>query len=572
MYIGRKLLILAVCTTFLFSCTKEEAVGDGMIEIFAETMGGGSKVMLDGVNSTWVDGDSIRINSDKVVVERINSHAYIRYAHPQSVNRAVYPASLASGTLSSDNVTLTFPDYYHYRTDGSGHQLLDLPMAARSEGDAALRFNHLTGALYVTVTNTANVTLTLQSVTVSSNRYKLNGTRSVDLNDLENFGSATSSVENERSVTLVFDNGYSLESSESVKVMIPIMPVGGNGDNLFTIKVKSFASGQTTSYLYSRSQPSGSDHTLARNQLGYAPADITASGSTPVLEYNSGVYLIHTPLDFKMMVDAIQNSWLANNAQYSITEDIDMSETPVTPITNSSFIGTIDGGGHTVSNLTINSIKQSGTCYCALFSNAGSGIMLTNLHLNGLILNAQDVGSSTLIIAGLISDIASGGTLTLSNCSVSISSVNISSATSTIYFGGLLGNVEAVTNFTNCHVSALSNINVNGGALYCGGLIGYHGSTKSTMTSSSWNGNLVLTSSSTIRAGGLIGFKSTQSFKSTDCEVSGSINAQANGVTNYLGALIGQYTSKNSADITNLTKSITLTLNNSSIVDNNFGN
>lgn len=242
-----------------------------MIEIFAERMGNGSKVLLDGAHSSWVDGDSIRINSDKVVVERINDHAYIRYAAPLSINRAVYPALLASGNLSSDNVTITFPAYYHYRTDGSGHQLLDLPMAARSEDDDPMQFKHLTGALYITVTNTAAVPLTLQSVTIQSNIYQLNGTRSIDLSDLDNIGSVFTTDADLKTVTLVFDTGYTLSANASIKVMIPIMPVGGNGNNIFTIKVRSTSAGQANFYLNSRKQPSGSDHALARNQLGYAP-------------------------------------------------------------------------------------------------------------------------------------------------------------------------------------------------------------------------------------------------------------------------------------------------------------
>ncbi len=265
------LQLFAVCTILLFSCTKEESDGNGMIEIFAERMGNGSKVLLDGAHSSWVDGDSIRINSDKVVVERINDHAYIRYAAPLSINRAVYPALLASGNLSSDNVTITFPAYYHYRTDGSGHQLLDLPMAARSEDDDPMQFKHLTGALYITVTNTAAVPLTLQSVTIQSNIYQLNGTRSIDLSDLDNIGSVFTTDADLKTVTLVFDTGYTLSANASIKVMIPIMPVGGNGNNIFTIKVRSTSAGQANFYLNSRKQPSGSDHALARNQLGYAP-------------------------------------------------------------------------------------------------------------------------------------------------------------------------------------------------------------------------------------------------------------------------------------------------------------
>ena len=558
----------------LVGCEKAEEEREGLIEIFAESMGGSNgKVLLDGARSTWVDGDSIRINGDKVVVERINGHAYISYATPQAVNRAVYPASLASGDLTTDNVTLNFPAYYHYRADANGHQLLDLPMAARSENGEALEFKHLTGALYITITNNATESLTLQSVTVSSNVYQLSGSRTINFSNLESIEPIRiPASETIRTVTLLFDTGYTLAADASVKVMLPVMPVGGSGNNLFTIKVNSFNEGRTASYLYSGTQASGIDHTLGRNQLGYAPVALTASGSAATLDQvGTNHYVVRTPLEFLQMVQSISNQTVDNQSTFDILEDLDMTGFAISPIQNNLFSGTIDGKNHTISNLTINSVTKSRTCYCALFHQAGSSLMLTNLHFDGLNLFAHNVGSFPLYMAGLIADNETSGTTRISNCSVSIDSVNTGGATGNIFYGGLFGYISVATNITNCHVTTSSQIIISGNNIWGGGLMGYTGSYTTEIISSSWCGAMNFMANTNAYAGGFIGQKSGKQFTLTNCSVTGSISVVDRGTYPSLGALIGRFGTPRNPTITNLTKNITLTLNGNTIISD-YGN
>ena len=107
-----------------------------------------------------------------MAVERHDGHAYISYASPAAVNRAFYPASLKVLSTNGDNATAA--SVYHYRTQRPA-QLLELPMAARSSNSNPMEFMHLTGALCVMVKSTAAVPLTLQSVTLESDRYRLSG-------------------------------------------------------------------------------------------------------------------------------------------------------------------------------------------------------------------------------------------------------------------------------------------------------------------------------------------------------------------------------------------------------------
>ena len=544
-----------------------------MIEIRKESMWSG-KVLIDDTTSTWVDGDSIRINGDKVVVEHINGRTYIHYPSPQSINRAVYPASLASGTLNSDNVTLTLPAYYHYRTDASHKQILELPMAARSEGSEPLTFMHLTGALYVTVTNGATEPLTLHSIIVSSNRYQLNGSRTVDFNSISTTGAVLSNNSNERSVTLLFDTGYTLAANASLKVMLPVWPVGGGGyNNLFTVKVKSCSASQDNFYLYSRTQPSGVDHVLERKQVGYAPVSITASGTGSPLDQVNGHYVVRTPLEFQLMTKAITaGSVLPNTAAIDIYEDLDMQGFSIDPINNRDFRGTLDGHNHTIDNLTINSITPGNAgSFCALFKSLLTKTLIRNLTLNNITLRHQRLTNNQLYIAAFAAEYENNqnqtaDTLTFENCTANISSIIIENARGAIYFGGLLANCSgryAHQKIINCQVNIpnTSNQTISGNtSVFWGGFIGYIGTSETIIKNSSCVDNIALAVTNYLYAGGLIGKKQENRFSIKNSSVTGEKHTQAN--TGYLGSLIGNYVTPGTIDTLGNTKSITFSFNN----------
>lgn len=562
-------------------CEKEVDEGNGMIEIFAETMGGSSKVRLDGANSTWENDDPIRINGEDVsVVRGDNGHAYINYSNTQSVNRAVYPASLATNSnLSNDNVTLNFPTYYHYRTDASGHQLLDVPMAARSTDRESLRFKHLTGALYVTVKNTASVPLTLQSVTVASNTYQLNGSRNIDLSDLDNIAPIrTSTSDSRNTVSLVFDTGYTLASNTSVRVMLPVMPVGGNGNNLFTIRVRSCSANKQSAYLASKTQNAGSDHTLARNELGYAPVNIAVSEETQPLDQEDGHYVVRTPLDFKLMTESITSGSITGNANINILADLDMTDIPVTTINNAGnhFYGKIDGHNHIIDNLVINSrdFAESG-CYCALFHQLPVTSSIQNLSLNNLTLKHNKNITTILKIASLVGtfDRDNGSdSLVFSNCNVSINAIDISGANGSIYFGGIICEPTGQAGFAsihNCHLTTNNlTINCNNSSIFWGGLIGYSGFAKTRIVSSSWTGSVILHAYKNLYVGGMIGRKNSNKFTAKNNVISGTITGiSETGNANYLGSMVGYFYTPNIIDTLGNQLNVNISFNGSPVSD-----
>lgn len=564
--------LLALLT--LAGCEKVDDGVDGMVEIFAESMSGG-KVLLDGANSTWVSGDQIRLNGTTATVTRRDDRAYISSDGLADVNRAVYPASLVGSDLTSNTVSIEFPRYYHYRTGDGGQQVLDLPMAAYSTGNNPLQFKHLTGALYITITNTASVPLTLQSVTVTSRTCMLNGSRSFDISNIENIlpVNITASDEEKRSVSMLFDTGYTLAANESLRVMLPILPV--DSANRFALKVKSYKQGEQQSYLLERWQPEGGNHSLARNVLGYAPIDIEASGTrTTLLEINNrDEYVIRTPYDFELMTKAIDNQCYADNAIYSILDDLDMTGRSVNTVLYNGFGGIIEGNGHTISNLTIKGRLDGSEYCCGLFKNSAytiQNIVLSNVHLE-----CQNVRNKPLYVGILGANITSSGTITVNNCSFSIGSFNRGENTGQVYFGGLVGADGSIMNISNCRVSTTttSNIIIAGTTVYCGGLVGYMGSQTMTVRESSWDGTIEINAISNVYMGGLIGFKSSERLFATNCSISGSVAATTSETyyNRWLGQLVGRYNSPVATDTTGTTANISFTLNNEAIAPSNFG-
>lgn len=403
----------------------------------------------------------------------------------------------------------------------------------------------------------------------------LNGSRSFDISNIENIlpVNITASDEEKRSVSMLFDTGYTLAANESLRVMLPILPV--DSANRFALKVKSYKQGEQQSYLLERWQPEGGNHSLARNVLGYAPIDIEASGTrTTLLEINNrDEYVIRTPYDFELMTKAIDNQCYADNAIYSILDDLDMTGRSVNTVLYNGFGGIIEGNGHTISNLTIRGRLNGNEYYCGLFQNNAytiQNIVLSNVHLE-----CQNVENKPLYVGILGANITSSGTITVNNCSFSIGSFNRGENTGQVYFGGLVGADGSIMNISNCRVSTTttSNIIIAGTTVYCGGLVGYMGSQTMTVRESSWDGTIEINAISNVYMGGLIGSKSSERLFATNCSISGSVAATTSETyyNRWLGQLVGRYNSPVATDTTGTTANISFTLNNEAIAPSNFG-
>lgn len=353
---------------------------------------------------------------------------------------------------------------------------------------------------------------------------------------------ATTVNDADKSVSLVFDENLTLSAGSNVRVMVPVLPVGSNQN--FTIKVRSVGENIANTYMYSRSQTSGGDHSLQRNQLGYVPVSIAAEASSSPLDQVNGAYVVRTPLEFCLMAQGITNSSIADTATIEIMGDINMSGYTVSPIVKSSFSGTIHGNNKRISNLTVGCVSFSSSQYtCALFGYVGTPT-IRNLNLDSITLDYGGVESGILYIGGLIGTQASEeGTTTIENCGIHISSVLARTTSRAVYYGGIVAEATSGIAISNCNVSftGLSST-LTGSTVNFGGFIGSSGSNPTSITSSSTSvgSSVTIDPISGAKVGGMIGNKPSGNFTARSCEIWGNVNV-TDGDYNYYGTMIGRY-------------------------------
>ena len=534
--------LLLIAFLLLAACQKEEE--PRWLEVTTESYSG-SKVVVDGVASAWADGDELRVNSTCVTIHKSGDRYYIdaTEANATGVNRALYPASLSATALTGDAVTITLPTSYRYRTDGTGHQLIELPMAACEAAGERLCFKHLTGAMYFTIENSYGTTLQLDRLSVTSDNYCLSGSRNIDFGDLTSVEPDDEGGEADHTVSLLFDD-VSLGDGESLTVIIPVAPVGA--DNHFTVNVSAHHEG--TRYTYSRTQSTGG--ALARNQLGYATTDIetgenVTTGALFEWEYSYGMYVYHisSPEEFALMVDAINNKWSYLNSNktfyyyknnFKITRDIDMTGYTIPPITG--FNGeNFDGNGHTIHNLTI----SSNTGYCGLFKTL-SAVTISGLTIDGISLQCS--GSDNQYCAPLACETSS---TSVKYCNISSVSMSISDNGYNKYIGGLIAKSGSSDTISNCNITQSVNISVTNGVIYYGGIVG--SATPAGQSVFIRNCNIdvsgtSLSSNSNIFYGGVAGYV-TANAEIKYCHWEGTSTSITSGGTIRLGGLIGRITS-----------------------------
>ena len=165
-----RLTALAVLAVLFVGCGKD---GDGRLRIYAEKMNnGGDKVWLDPSNvdstSSWVIGEHIDLNGTPYAIADDGDGCYLNTGTidlPPTLY-AIYPASVTSGgnyvtvtnNSSSASTVLIRKLAVNFRDSNSvaGHDII-LPMAASAtRGEGKLLFNHLTGAMRFTLSDTSS--------------------------------------------------------------------------------------------------------------------------------------------------------------------------------------------------------------------------------------------------------------------------------------------------------------------------------------------------------------------------------------------------------------------------------
>lgn len=241
------------------------------MQLIAEGFSKNTKVSVEGNDSYWIDGETVRINGVDKTVSVDGSQAILTDVATADTYRALYPDTLnSSATLLGDNTTVFIPHTYNYQEHG-GRQRLGSPMAAYGTSDRRLEFKHLTAAVTVEIKNIYGFTIEVDSIVVSSNAYQLCGSRDITLDGSLNVAAVSGAAAADRRVKMCFtDTPLQILSGETRRVQVPVLPVGN--DNRFSITVgvhKVYDA--DVKCVYTRTQGDTQDsYALGRAEMGYA--------------------------------------------------------------------------------------------------------------------------------------------------------------------------------------------------------------------------------------------------------------------------------------------------------------
>ena len=203
----------------------------------------------------------------------------------------------------------------------------------------------------------------------------------------------------------------------------------------------------------------------------------------------------------------------------TLDKNIDLTGKGWTPIGTSfknSYTGTFDGGGHTITGLTVTTNDK----YAGLFGYIGNAGTVKNVVMEGVLITSNN-GSSQ---AGGVAGFSRG---TIENCSVS------GSVSGTVYVGGVVG-VQWGGSITGCSSSATVK-----GMVDVGGVAGQTNS-NATMTACYATGNVTLeiASQNNIDVGGAVGFNGGSRILA--CYATGNVTSTGSSTVNvYIGGFCG---------------------------------
>ena len=329
--------------------------------------------------------------------------------------------------------------------DFEGSDLIEANGQTVTYGSPTLRFTH----------RTARVTIVLTDYT--------EGLASVQLTGLSTEG-------DNPDIIVPYDKG----SNTYTAIVAPQSVAAGT-----TFITCTFTNGKTLVYKMKNATDwqAGGEYTYtvslaAAKDLGYT---IESNGSYTV-----------TSADGLMNIAKLVNGG-KTDINITLTADIDLTGKNWTPIGTSfhnSYTGTFDGGGHTITGLTVTTNDEG----VGLFGYLGKAGTVKNVVMEGVQI------TSNQIYGGKIGGVAGYSDGTIENCSVS------GSVSGTVYVGGVVG-AQWNGSTTGCSSSATVK-----GTVYVGGVVGQTNG-GATMTACYATGNVIIEIDpvSNISGGGLVG-------------------------------------------------------------------
>ena len=275
--------------------------------------------------------------------------------------------------------------------------------------------------------------------------------------------------------------------------------------NRYTYTVKVNATGLTLEGCTIGDWADGGGESGAAEDLGY------------IYDSNTNTYTVYNA-DGLMNVAELVNGG-KTDINITLDKNIDLTGKGWTPIGtdyDNSYTGTFDGGGHTITGLTVTTNDE----YAGLFGYIGDAGTVKNVVMEGVLITSNN----GLSRAGGVAGFSRG---TIENCSVS------GSVSGTVNVGGVVG-AQWGGFITGCSSSATVK-----GSVDVGGVAGLTNS-NATMTACYATGNVTLEIApiNAINVGGAVGFNGGSRILA--CYATGNVTSTGSSTVNvYIGGFCG---------------------------------
>lgn len=365
-------------TLLMAGCQKDEfeRIPEGAVRLTAEKFQGhGTKTVVDDKSVMWMTGDTIRFDDTDTTyvtapVTVADGQAYVDGVPDVFPIYAYCPMTLGVSTFRSDNAIITMPAEYPSSFDANGNQVINLPMVAKVTDDTptSIEFKHLTAAVKVTVRNLSGVSLTLDSVVVSSNSLQLCGTRNVTIGvGSVSVGAQKSSSPNDRRVKVTFSGSPAIASTDTREVQVPFWPVAATtGEGDFTINVYAH-DGTNKKYVYCKN---GTSPVLDRNHL--LSANVSMGDNVVDLDGASGEIVV---TDGKILTGT-HRSTIKVSIAAGATVTLDNVTIEGTDHVDDTWAGLTCLGNATLVLSGVNYLKSSSSGYPGIYVPAGSTLSI----------------------------------------------------------------------------------------------------------------------------------------------------------------------------------------------------
>ena len=429
-------------------------------------------VMIDGevkpydVTPTTADNTSATLTSDEPYYWTNHNNITVTAWWPYTAGETTPPAVKVAADQSA-------------RKDFEGSDLIVAEEQTVSYGNPTLRFTH----------RTARVTVILTDYT--------EGLESVSLTGL--------STENGNPAVIApyYDKG-----GDTYTALVAPQTVAA-GTAFITC---AFTNGKSFAY-----KMQSDTHWQAGEEYTYTVSLAAAKDPGYTVSEDGKTYEVYNAEGLKNIAELVNEEWKLG-INITLTADIDLKGIDWTPIgkdNNKAYTGTFDGGGKTITGLTV-----TGSNKCAgLFGRIGSGGTVKNVVLEGVQITSDNS-------SGYASGVAGNSWGTIENCSVS------GSVSGSFSVGGVVG-YQFGGYITGCSSSASVK-----GTQRAGGVAGTTNS-GATLTACYATGDVTVENDGTSYAwaGGIVGTNGGNSILA--CYAAGNVSGKGSG-TIYVGGVVGE--------------------------------